>query len=58
MLVFDNGKVLGTIGGGTLEYVAINKAVEIAKKWWTFSLRNIPLKIIKHQNLVWHVVVV
>ena len=44
MLVFDNGKVLGTIGGGTLEYVAINKAVEIAKNGGFFvkeySLEN------------------
>ena len=36
MLVFDNGKVLGTIGGGTLEYVAINKAIEIAKNGGLF----------------------
>ena len=44
MLVFDNGKVLGTIGGGTLEYVAINKAIEIAKNGGFFvkeySLEN------------------
>lgn len=29
MLVFSNGKTIGTIGGGQLEYLAVQKAMEV-----------------------------
>ncbi|MFY9140565.1 MAG: XdhC family protein [Thermacetogeniaceae bacterium] len=32
MLVYPDGKIKGTIGGGELEYRAINKALEVMKK--------------------------
>ncbi|SFG47358.1 XdhC and CoxI family protein [Desulfotomaculum arcticum] len=32
MLVFPNGKTIGTIGGGQLEYLAVQKAREVIDK--------------------------
>ena len=41
LLVTENGKMMGTIGGGIMEYTLVNRAQgHIGKKWDIFTLRN------------------
>ncbi len=40
MLVYENGEIWGTIGGGTLEQECIKKAIEVIKNKQPFLLKN------------------
>lgn len=45
MLVYPNGRTSGTIGGGELEFVIIQKALEVMKKgesvFWESPLKDV-----------------